>query len=292
MSRVLHHVEVLVLTAVLGSVAHAAAGDVRGDPAFADAVAAWQMGDAKDVAGRNPLTLVGRAELGRRLDGPDYQESLASGNDGRVAQFDGGYLDAGQGSEGCLNLSGSALTVSARLRSPSGGWGRPLFSKHGGHDRLVYNLYSQPGLVGFELGTEEGLTRTTAPLERIGAAEWHTIVACYDGTSLKMFVDGVLVDEQAARGPLREGNTLPCLIGAEDAGGIRSGWSGQIDHVAIWNRALTETEIVRLSGGADRAARLVKRYTERRLLPPRPTSTTRCTDPSSISPLASGPCTS
>ena len=257
MTRLLQHVDVLVLNVVLGIVGHAADGDVHGDPTFADAVAAWQMGDAKDGAGKNPLTPVGKVELGNRLDGTEYQDSLASGNDGRVARFDGGYLDAGQGTEGLLNLTGSALTVSARIRSPSGAWGRPLFSKHGGHDRLVYNLYSQPGLIGFELGTEGSLARTTVPLERIGAREWHTIIARYDGTSLKMFVDGVLMDEQEARGPIRDGNALPCLIGAEDAGGIRSGWSGQIDHVAIWNRALTETEIIRLSGGADRIAKAI-----------------------------------
>jgi fructan beta-fructosidase len=75
-----------------------------------------------------------------------------------------------------------------------------------------------------------------------------------------MFVDGVLMSEASPVGPLREGNTEPCLIGAESVGAnIKAGWKGQIDHVAIWNRALSDAEIEGLSGGAERIAAARKR---------------------------------
>jgi sucrose-6-phosphate hydrolase SacC (GH32 family) len=75
-----------------------------------------------------------------------------------------------------------------------------------------------------------------------------------------MFVDGVLMSEASPKGPLREGNTVPCLIGAESVGSnMKAGWKGQMDHVAIWNRALTDAEIERLSGGAERIAAARKR---------------------------------
>jgi len=266
-----HPIVSLVSACLVGGIVPAAGGAVRCDPVFDDAIAAWQLADLKDGAGKNILNPVGEVAVGRRLEGAEYQESLACGNDGQVAQFDGGYLDAGQGSDGMLNLTGSALSVSVRLRSPAGAWGCPLFSKHGGHDRLVYNLYSLPGVIGFELGTQDGLKRTTVPVARIGADGWHTIICRYDGKRLQMFAEGVLLDENDARGLLREGNTVPCLIGAESVGGaIKAGWKGQMDHVAIWKRALTDAEIVRLSGGAARIAELAKRYTETPLLPPRP----------------------
>ena len=58
-----------------------------------------------------------------------------------------------------------------------------------------------------------------------------------------------------------EGNTEPCLIGAESYGSrIASGWKGLSDHVALWNRALTDAEIERLSGGAARVAALKAAY--------------------------------
>jgi sucrose-6-phosphate hydrolase SacC (GH32 family) len=229
------------------------------------------MGGLKDMAGRNELKIVGAVTPGVRLEGKDLKDSLASGNDGVAARLEGGYLDAGQGDGGMLNLTGSALTVSVRLCSPSGAWGKPLFSKHGGHDRLVYNLFSFDYAIGFELGTRDraGMTQVLAPLARIGAKDWHDVICRYDGTHLQMFVDGVLMSEASPKGPLREGNTEPCLIGAESYGGsINSAWKGMIDHVAIWNRALSDAEIERLSGGAARVAALKDAYLREPPLPP------------------------
>jgi levanase/fructan beta-fructosidase len=241
---------------------------------FKTAVAVWHMGDLKDAVGKNDLTMVGNVMLGKKLVGQDLQESLARGDDGVVAQFDGGYLSAVQGADGALNVTGSALTVSARLRNPSGTWGSPILSKHGGHDRLVYNLYSLPSEIGFELGTKgpSGLSRTTVPVAKIGWTDWHTIVCRYDGTKMQMFIDGVLMSEAPAGGSLREGNTVPCLIGAESYGSsVKSGWKGQIDHVAIWKRALSDAEIERLSGGAARiAAQKIAFSKEPPVLPPAP----------------------
>ena len=244
------------------------------DP-FRDAVAVWHMNGLKDTAGKNELKVVGAVTTGVKLEGKELEESLASGNDGLVARLEGGYLDAGQGTDGMLNVKGSALTVSVRLRNPSGVWNKPLFSKHGGYGRLVYNLFSFDWAIGFELGTRDipGMTQVTAPLEKIGPRDWHTVICRYDGTKLQMFVDGVLMSQANPEGPLREGNTEPCLIGAESNDGrINSGWQGLIDHAAIWNRALSDAEIELLSGGAARVAALKLVYPK---APPPPTANIR-----------------
>jgi len=234
-----------------------------GDGLFQSAVAAWQMDGRTDLAGRNELKIIGPVTLGVRLEGQELQASLAGGNDGLVARLEGGYLDAGQGTGGMLNLTGAALTVSVRLRNPSGAWGKPLFNKHGGHDRLVYNLFSFDSAIGFELGTRNTprMTQVMVPLDRIGPRDWHDVICRYDGARLEMFVDGVLMSEAFPLGPLREGNAAPCLMGAESiCGHINSGWKGLIDHVAIWGRALSDGEIQRLSGGAGRVAALRAAY--------------------------------
>ncbi len=58
-------------------------------------------------------------------------------------------------------------------------------------------------------------------------------------------------DEYLAADPLRRGNTVPCLIGAESIDGkIHSGFRGMVDHVALWKRALSDGEIAELSGVA------------------------------------------
>src|ERR1017187_4284894 len=61
------------------------------DDIFKTAVAVWHMADLQDAVGKNDLTVVGNVTVGKHLEGKDRQESLACGNDGVVAQFDGGY---------------------------------------------------------------------------------------------------------------------------------------------------------------------------------------------------------
>lgn len=243
------------------------------DEVFKSATAAWQMDGAKDVAGRNELKIVGTVTMGVRLEGKEFADSLASGNDGLVARLDGGYLDAGQGTGGVLNVTGSAVTVSLRLRNPSGVWGQPLFSKHGGPERLVYNLFSFPSAIGFELGTRDTprMTQVMAEIAKIGAQDWHDVICRYDGTNLQMFVDGVLMAEANPTGPLRAGNTEPLLIGAESySGRVNSGWKGLIDHAAVWDRALSDAEIERLSGGAAKVAACKAAYSKEPPLLPAP----------------------
>ncbi|MCX5685338.1 MAG: hypothetical protein NT049_16905, partial [Planctomycetota bacterium] len=230
---------------------------------FKSAVAVWHFADLKDASGRHELKIVGEAKVGVPLEDAARRESLARGGDGAAAQFDGGYLDAGQGSGGALNLTGSAFTLYVRLRSPSGVCGGPLFSKYDGHDKLVYNLFSTDAAIGFELGTQRTakMTQVMAPVARIGPAAWHDVVCRYDGAKLRMFVDGVFMDEGFPMGPLREGNAAPCLVGAESVGGaVKSGWKGQIDHVALWSRALGDGEIELLAGGPDAVAACRRRY--------------------------------
>lgn len=234
---------------------------------FADAVAVWHMGDLKDSAGRSDLTIKGDVGVGVELAAAERAASLARGGDGRAARFGGGYLDAGQGAEGKLNLAGRAFTLCVRLRDPDGNWNAPLFSKHGGHEKLVYNLFShdfgQGKVIGFELGSEgtRGMTQVIVPLKKLGATDWHDVICRFDGAKLQLFVDGVWMDEGFPMGRLREGNREPCLIGAESGNGsVKSGWRGMIDHVAIWSRAVSDTEIEMLSGGVAEVSARRLRY--------------------------------
>lgn len=226
---------------------------------FDDAVAVWHMRDGSDGSGNADLHAVGDVSLGVALEGEERSASIARGGDGYVARFDGGYLDAGHA--GAVDVQGKALTLCLRARDPSGRWDSPLFSKHGGHAVLTYNLFSadlgEGTVVGFELGTDwsERPLRVSVPLARIDARDWHDFIVRYSGAKLEMFVDGVLVDEEWPMGSLRGGSTAPCLVGAEWHGGAaKAGFRGIVDHAALWNRALTDDEIVTLSGGAAHVA--------------------------------------
>ncbi|HWI56817.1 MAG TPA: glycosyl hydrolase, partial [Bacillota bacterium] len=80
------------------------------------------------------------------------------------------------------------------------------------------------------------------------------------GPRLELFIDGVLVDEEWPAGQLRTAETIPCLLGAEvDANNAVQGrFHGLIDHAALWRRALSDEEIVLLSGGKAAVARATR----------------------------------
>ncbi len=226
---------------------------------FEDAIAFWHLADATDARSSNSrLALHGGVRLGVPLTGEDKTASLKRGDDGIVGSFDGGWLDAGQGPDGKLNLTGSALTIAMRLRDASARWDRPLFGKGGGQTREVYRLFSSDfddslgmALAG-EIGSDEigGMHRVEASVAAIGPTDWHDVLLRFDGNTLELFVDGALRDDEVAVGSLRAGNREPCLIGAgieTENGRVRAGFDGLVDYVALWNRALTDAEVAKLS---------------------------------------------
>ena len=301
----------LVVLWSTGAVLSAVSVAIAGAP-LDDAAAVWNMADANGRASENArLTVEGDVKLGVPLEGPAREASLRRGGDGRVAEFDGGYLVAGQEAAEPLQLRGDKMTFCIRLRDPSGKWDVPLFSRHAAADPFGRILYPAPlnkAMVGYpQLNRIEqdkaveflwrttplerrvhakyyndgnpagwfkfvvdgeakydqvtrgdfvaGVLRLQAPVDLIGPAGWHDLVVRFDRAKIALFVDGVQVDEDWPHGHLHRFQG-PFLIGAGFADGkLLSGFSGQIDHVALWNRALTDEEIAALSGGHEQAKR-------------------------------------
>lgn len=265
----------ILLLILIPAVVLRASAELTNALPFANAVAVWHLADEHDTAGADSvLTRNGEVTFGVELAEQEREDSLRRGGDGKVAGFRGGWLSAGQGTNGELSFTGTALTLCARLRDPSGKWSGPLFSKHGGHAQLSYNLFATTlhgkMSIGFELGTDfkPQPLQVSFPIERLDATAWHDVIVRYSGPRLELFIDGVLVDEEWPAGHLRVAETIPCLLGAEvgadDAVHARDRLL--LDHAALWRRALSDDEIVQLSGGRETVARH-----ERALLGPQDT---------------------
>ncbi len=74
------------------------------------------------------------------------------------------------------------------------------------------------------------------------ANQWYHVVGSYDGTTIKIFVNGVLKNSQALTTTIGT-NALPLYIG-ENSQATGRNWSGDIDEIKVFDRALPDTEIL------------------------------------------------
>ncbi|MHB8970564.1 MAG: LamG domain-containing protein [Pirellulaceae bacterium] len=95
-----------------------------------------------------------------------------------------------------------------------------------------------------------GVQRLIFPLEPAGPSAWHDIVVRRTDAKLQLWLDGVLVDEEFPLGVTRPATALRLFDAAQlENGQVTSGFKGLLDHAALWQRALTDSEIIALSGG-------------------------------------------
>jgi hypothetical protein len=240
-----------------------------------DAAALWQMADLGNAIAQSArLEPGGNVRLGVELEGVAADASRRRGGDGLVAQCDVGWLATVSDAQSQLEISGPAATIAVRLRDPSGRWDAGLFAQRGADGRSGCRLFaadlgSGMSLV-FEPGTDKtgNVTRVQVPLAEIGPTAWHDVVVRHDREKLEMFVDGLPVHEAPWEGTLLQESLSPCLIGAEwQAGKPHRGFRGLIDHTALWNRALSDEEIVLLSGGPEEVQQRKSLREERRSAP-------------------------
>ncbi|MEI8201771.1 MAG: LamG-like jellyroll fold domain-containing protein [Bacteroidota bacterium] len=87
------------------------------------------------------------------------------------------------------------------------------------------------------------LYQVTAPASTIIPNTWQHYAWVYDGSNVKLYLNGTLVGSAAASGSFSSTAVLPFVIGLSPVTGYNFYYKGGIDEITLWNKALTMTEI-------------------------------------------------
>jgi hypothetical protein len=148
------------------------------------------------------------------------------------------------------SLEPASVSVSAWIKSPaSPGEYRYIAAKGAnGCFAASYGLYTgTDGGLEFYVSANDGLSWTLSPDagQSVWNGQWHNVVGTYDGSTIRLYVDGRQVGSGTP-------DTTPIAYGLPTSNAFaignypwcpESGFSGSIDEVKLFNRALGPQEI-------------------------------------------------
>ena len=144
-----------------------------------------------------------------------------------------------------LALNPSRITVESRVRLKRMGQSTSdhqfILSK--GNDRTLgaYYLYATTDIFQFAIGRSnyEQVNVATPHISTVN--RWYHVAGTYDGSTIRIYVDGILQGSAPASIPI--GNTAPLTAGFHDMSNFLYYLTGDLCEVRIWNFARTASEI-------------------------------------------------
>jgi RHS repeat-associated protein len=200
--------------------------------AIPGAISWWQgEGNAADTQGNNPGTLVGGV-------------SFAPGVFGQAFNFNGSdYVNAGTSS----SLAPATITVSfwmfarsvnGNFTHPAARWGHSTTSPNSWIFDLAPNLS-----MNFTVQNTAGTQANAGSSALVSLNAWHFIAGTYDGSTVKVYVDGQLSGQASLTGPLNN-NVSTTSIGAKFADGASFfALNGLVDDLQVSSQVLTAGQL-------------------------------------------------
>jgi len=204
----------------------------------------WKLDEG---SGDLALDASGHENHGTLMHNPQW----VTGHDGDALQFDGGsYVDCGNAE--VLNLG--VFSVSFWYNIPATQSWNHMVSK-GSHvaagdpgsvnwgvmmvdtqEVILFETFNDTAWVGIRAGTT--------------IDEWHHAVATFSGDTMQLYHDGELAAEATGTGVLLD-QSRSLIIGARSDAGFPAGgyFTGSIDDVRIYNKVLTEDEVIQAMQG-------------------------------------------
>ncbi len=151
--------------------------------------------------------------------------------------------------------------ISAEVLGTGHVYGNIFFHKSGSSDDNVeFGLGSGQGLYWYINAGQENAgpfdgtdVDITVPLPELGMQTntWYHVVGTFDEKNLRVYLDGVLKGEKAvpANGPVMIWNDNPLEFGGRGTG--ENAYKGLMDELVVYDRAITEDEVVKVMNARD-----------------------------------------
>ncbi len=156
----------------------------------------------------------------------------------RAYSFDGSTAYMSMGSASSLN-TGTTISVSAWFYPTSNAVYQPIVSKVPAGFATGWEMANSSGVYRVTLRNSTLNIQTTA----VSLNQWHLITFTYDGTTLTLYADGVSVG--STTGSATPDSAANFMV-ATRAADISNKFSGSIDDVRMYNRAISATEVAAL----------------------------------------------
>lgn len=185
--------------------------------------------------------------------GADTNSSAATGGGiCRVGHFDGteDYVDMGNAFNTLLGSSNDTFTITAWIKpeiltdDQSNHRTKNVFiaqASDGNNDNLEIGV-NPDGSLHLYLDTTSGPSGDRADFGNgITTGSWHFIAVSYDGSDVKVTIDGTTTTNSSWSGNLRQANGSPFTVGTTRHSDIF--FDGNVDEVKLFDTALTPTQI-------------------------------------------------
>ena len=211
------------------------------------AVGYWTLDEA---TGTSAVDSSGYGNVGTLVNGPTH----VSGKVANGLQFDGVSAYMRVATSSSLSVT-NAFSIAAWVKLDAAGQWQTIVSKlvsegvnaYPFSDYALMAVASGTGFVTRVSVTTAGSFNLLDSTNVVSYGAWHHLAGVYDGSTLKVFVDGVQNGSVLVSGTVSS-NGQPLFIGRNGAGG--DSMKGQLDDVRIFRRALSGAEVQALKGQA------------------------------------------
>jgi len=105
-----------------------------------------------------------------------------------------------------------------------------------------YLIQLNNGVMECRIVTTAGFFEYVSPVNTVIPQVWQHIAWIYDGTAIKLYVNGIMKGSKPASGTFL-GPAVTFGIGKSILGGFNFVYGGRVDEVTVWDKALSQTEI-------------------------------------------------